>query len=196
MLRLAFPTEPTWLELDLGVRVYARPLTTALSMAAETRIIGERDRLRADAEAQGLPDPFGDRLELSIGLGYELRMRAIGEATILAWEGVGNAEGTAPADVTPEAIAALMRIPRLAVAFDRAISAPLAAIVAEGNASAPSPSITLAQGANTATPAPLPTAAPATSAPISSLLPDRPTAPPHGSPADPASPSLASASAA
>lgn len=196
MLRLAFPSEPAWHELGHGVRVLALPLTTALSMAAETRILQERERLRAAAEAQGAPDPFGDRLELRTGYGYQLRMTAIGEATILRWEGVGGAEGDAPAPVTPETIAEFMRIPAMAMAFDRAISAPMAEIIAEGNGSAPSPSTISAQGANTATHAPSPTGDPATSVPISSPPPDRPTAPPPGSPPDPASPSPEPASPA
>lgn len=196
MLRLALPTEPAWLDLGWGVRVLARPLTTALAMAAEVRIVEERQRLREAAEVQGIPDPFGERLELRTGLGYELRMAAIAEATILAWEGVGDAEGTAAAPVTRETCAELMRIPQIAMAFDKAIAAPGEALLAEGNGSGASPSTISPPGGNTAPPAPSPTAENATSAPTPSAPPERPTVPPHGSPDDPASPLPASASAA
>src|SRR4051812_32712980 len=122
MLRLNLPTESRWLELGQGVRVLSRPLTTALSIAAESYALRERDRLREAAKAAGVADPFGldDR---GLGVSYELRMQSLAAVMLEAWEGVGAADGSGAAELTPETAAALMRHAGMATAFDRAISA-------------------------------------------------------------------------
>lgn len=187
MLRLAFPTEPAWHDLGYGVSVLVRPFTTAAAIAADARAWREQERQRAAAEALGQPDPFaGQALETAAGLGWAIKWTAIAQELIAEWRGVGLAEGEAAAPVTPEHVAALMRIPDLALAFQRAASGPLEALAAEGNASAPSPSTISAQGATTATNALPPSADPAANAPMTPPPPSPPTAPPHGSPGDPA----------
>lgn len=184
MLRLDMPTASRWHELGEGVRVLSKPLTTALSIAAESYALRERDRIRAAAKAAGVPDPFAAE-DLGTGLAYEIRMQSLAAMMLEAWEGVG-ATATRAAELTPEAAAALMRHPAMATAFDRKISAPLAELAAEGNGSALSPSTISAQGANTATDAGLPSDPNATPAPIAPKPPEPPMASPPGSPGDPA----------
>ena len=124
MLRLDLPTEPFWIEAPYGVRLLCRPLTTALNHAAGARAAR---RLR-EAGAATLED------DLSRGqLVAEITV-ALAEVLVLEWQGVGNAEGTEAAPLTPEGLRAIMTVPEIARAFDDGISAPLRCLADEGNA--------------------------------------------------------------
>jgi hypothetical protein len=130
MLRLDLPTEPFWIDCPYGVRLLVRPLTTALNHVAITRASRRlREMREAAPDDQMLTDhDFAggvQRYELAVGLG---------EACILDWQGVGNAEGTEAAPVTPEAIRALLTVPEIERAFDVGLVSPLARMTAEGNA--------------------------------------------------------------
>jgi hypothetical protein len=130
MLRLDLPSEPFWIDCPHGVRLLVRPLTTALNHVALARA-GRRLREMRDAAPD---DPLlsdqdfidgAQRFEIAVGLG---------EACILDWQGVGNADGTDAAAVTADAIRALLTVPEIAMAFDVGLVAPLARLTAEGNA--------------------------------------------------------------
>lgn len=130
MLRLDLPTEPFWIDCPFGVRLLVRPLTTALNHVAMTRAARRLRELREAAPDDPLlaDEDFADgvlRQELAVGLG---------EACILDWQGVGNADGTEAAAVTPAGIRALLTVPEIARAFDIGLAAPLARMTAEGNA--------------------------------------------------------------
>jgi hypothetical protein len=157
MLRLAIPRESYWLDLPAGVRLQVRPLTTAVMAAAQARAqqavaeLAEQVRARREAglPLDGLPD-LEDEAERA-GVAQLLLIKALARHAILAWEGVLAADGEAPAPVTPETVGDLMEgFWVVAEAFLRQYTAPIDALLAEGNASRPSPPGTSAAGAATA----------------------------------------------
>ena len=135
MLRLNLARAPSWLDLGLGVRVRVEPLTTALMVAA-----------RSDPSVRGLPKGTSDD-EVAVVFG-----KALAERAILEWEGVGDADGN-PAPVTPEAIAALLDIWPIFEKFQMGYVAKGLELDAEKNASAPSPTGSMAGAIATAQPA-------------------------------------------
>lgn len=90
--------------------------------------------------------------------------RALGQLTILDWSGVLLADGS-PAPITPESVALLMSIPKIATAFLRQIYAPLDRLAAEGEGCGAAPAGTSAAAPGTATGAGAADATAATSAP-------------------------------
>jgi hypothetical protein len=135
MLRLNLAREPYWLDLGLGVRVKVEPLTTALMVAA-----------RSDPAIRTLPAGTPDD-EIAVIFG-----RALAERAILDWEGVGDADGH-PAGVTPDAIVALLDIWPIFERFQIGYVAKGLELDAEKNASAPSPTGSMAGAKGTARPA-------------------------------------------
>jgi hypothetical protein len=165
MLRLGLPREPYWLDLPGCVRLQVRPLTTAVMAAAQARAqqavaeLAEQVQARREAglPLDGLPD-LEDEAERA-GLAQLLLVKALARYAILAWEGVLQAEGDAQAPVTPETVGDLMEgYWVVADAFLRRYTAPIDALLAEGNAFRPSPPGTSVAGAATA-----PSAGPSTS---------------------------------
>ena len=176
MLRLAVPKEPYWLDLPAGVRVQVRPLTTAVMAAAQARAqqaVAEfaeqvQSRREAGLALDGLPD-LDDDAERA-GLAQLLLVKALARHAVLAWEGVLRAEGDASAPVSPETVGDLMEgFWVVADAFLRRYTAPIDALISEGNACGPSLPGTSAAGAGTATSAE-PKASPA---PTAAAVPDR-----------------------
>jgi hypothetical protein len=127
MLCLDIPTEAFWVDCPHGVRLLVRPLTTPLNHAAVTRA---QRRLREMTDAGTAP---ADE-DLRAGLVAAEVAAGLGEILIVRWEGVGNADGTEAAPLTPANIRALLALPEVERAFNIGISAPLARMVAEGNA--------------------------------------------------------------
>ena len=84
MLTLDLTNAPRWHDLAPGVRVQLRPLTTALMVATRRDAIVER--LAADASD----------VERAVAFAKALARRAV-----LAWEGIGDADGN-PAVATTE----------------------------------------------------------------------------------------------
>jgi hypothetical protein len=135
MLRLNLAREPYWLNLGLGVRVHVEPLTTALMVAA-----------RSDPDVRDLPEGTSDD---AIAVIFA---RAIAQRAVLDWEGVGDADGN-PTPVTSEGIAALLDIWPIFEKFQIGYVAKGLELEAEKNASAPSPSGSMAGAKATARPA-------------------------------------------
>ena len=130
MLRLDIPTQAFWVDCPHGVRLLCRPLTTAMNHAAVTRA-GRRLR-EAEEAAPGdamLADP-----DVRAGMVAAEVVAALGEVLVEAWEGVGAAEGDAPAPLTRDGIRAVLSVPEIAMAFNAGISAPITRLAAEGNA--------------------------------------------------------------
>jgi hypothetical protein len=157
MVRLGLPREPYWLDLPAGVRLQVRPLTTAVMAAAQARAqqavteLAEQVQARREAglPLDGLPD-LEDEAERA-GLAQLLLVKALARHAILAWEGVLAAEGDDTAPVTPETVGDLMEgFWVVADAFLRHYTAPIDALLSEGNAFRPSPPGTSAAGAATA----------------------------------------------
>ena len=92
MLTLDLTNAPRWLDLTPGVRVQLRPLTTALMVAT-----------RSDPALEAVPEDASDE-ERAVAFAKSLARRAM-----LAWEGVGDADGNA-IDPGPEAIDALLDV--------------------------------------------------------------------------------------
>jgi hypothetical protein len=135
MLRLNLAREPYWLDLALSVRVRVEPLTTALMVAA-----------RSDPAVRSLPEGTNDD-EIAVIFG-----KALAERAILDWEGVGDADGN-PTPVTPEGIAALLDIWPIFERFQMGYVARGLELEQEKNASAPSPTGSMAGAKPIARPA-------------------------------------------
>ena len=124
--------EPEWLDILPGVRVQFAPIGIKAVRAARTAAMAALQANRDDVEEAG-----------------DIFTREMLRRGILAWEGVGNAEGE-PVPVSPEAIALFLSNPRAYEAADRAYVTPWVQADMEGNASAGSPNGTGA-GATPAT---------------------------------------------
>ena len=121
MLTLDLTNAPQWCDLIPGVRVRLRPLTTALMVSA-----------RGDPAIADLPEGAATE-EAAIAMAKALARRAI-----LAWEGIGDADGN-PLDPSPEAIEALLDIWPAFEAFQTLYVAKALLLDAEKNGSAPLP---------------------------------------------------------
>ena len=81
MIRLDLKREPHWLDLGHGVRLYVRPLTTALMMAARA------EAQRADTSSASDTEAAGVRTAALI--------KALARLAVLDWQGIGDAAGSA-----------------------------------------------------------------------------------------------------
>ena len=135
MIRLNLSAVPFWHTLLPGLKLQLLPLTTALMVAT-----------RADPVVEGLVPEASDE-ERAVAFAKALARRAI-----LAWEGVGDAEGNAIAP-SPEAIDALLDLWPVFEAFQLSYVAKGLLLEQEKNASALSPNGASAGATATATPA-------------------------------------------
>ncbi len=132
MLTLDLSNEPTWLDIGHGVRVQLRPLTTALMVAT-----------RSDPAVEAVPEEASDE-ERAVAFAKALARRAV-----LAWEGIGDADGN-PIDPSPDAIDALLDIWPIFEAFQLAYVSRGLLLEQEKNASALLPSGPSAGASDTA----------------------------------------------
>ena len=121
MLTLDLTNEPRWHDLASGVRLRLRPLTTALMVAT-----------RSDPEVEVVPEEATDE-ERAVAFAKALARRAV-----LAWEGIGDADGN-PIEPSPEAIDALLDIWPVFEAFQLSYVSKGLLLEQEKNASALSP---------------------------------------------------------
>ncbi len=135
MLTLDLTNEPRWHDLAPGVRVQLHPLTTALMVAT-----------RSDPAVEALPEDASDE-ERAVAFARALARRAM-----LAWEGIGDGDGTA-IDPSPEAIDALLDIWPVFEAFQLSYVSKGLLLDQEKNVSAPLPSGPSAGASATAKPA-------------------------------------------
>ena len=122
MLTLDLTNTPRWHDLVPGVRAELRPLTTALMVAT-----------RSDPAVEAVAEEASDE-ERAVAFAKALARRAV-----LAWEGIGDADGNA-IEPTPEAIDALLDIWPIFEAFQMTYVSNSLLLEQEKNASAPSPS--------------------------------------------------------
>jgi hypothetical protein len=92
MLTLDLTNAPRWHDLSPGVRLQLRPLTTALMVAT-----------RSDPAVEAVPEEAADE-ERAVAFTKALARRAV-----LAWDGIGDADGN-PTDPSAEAIDALLNV--------------------------------------------------------------------------------------
>lgn len=121
MLSLDLTNAPRWHDLAPGVRVQLRPLTTALMVAT-----------RSDPAVEAVPKDASDE-ERAVAFAKALARRAV-----LAWDGIGDADGN-PIDPSPEAIDALLDIWPIFEAFQTKYVARAMILDVEKNASPPLP---------------------------------------------------------
>jgi hypothetical protein len=144
VLRLNLSNALEWIDLGHGVRLQVMPLTTPVMMAAR----------KAAQDQMALPkasDP-GDADSLdtdSIGLAMA---KAVARIVVLAWEGVGDADGN-PVPVSPRGVDALLDIWPIFEAFQTRYIARAMILDAEKNASPPLPNGSSAGAESTAKPA-------------------------------------------
>ena len=132
MLTLDLSNEPRWHELAPGVRVQLRPLTTALMVAT-----------RSDPAVEAVPEDASDE-ERAVAFAKALARKAV-----LAWEGVGDANGNA-IDLSPEAINALLDVWPVFEAFQLAYVSKGLLLEQEKNVSTLSPTGPSAGASDTA----------------------------------------------
>lgn len=137
MIRLDLKREPYPLDLGHGVTVTVAPLTSALLMAA-------RHDPAVNAPPRDSPTATADR---TLAL-----VKAVGRLGILAWEGIGDAEGNVT-EPSPERIDALLDLYPIAESFEQLYLGPALLLDAEKNVSPPSPNGTSAEADATARPA-------------------------------------------
>ncbi len=163
MIRLGLPREPRWLDLGNGVRILARPITTALYRAAtatalrQATQVAEESGLIEDAggSIHDLPPLDRDGIE---GVRQQFMLQALAQHAISEWQGIGDVEGN-PAPVTPTTVAAFIRdFPLHATRFEAAYLREIVDLAAEKNGSGAAPSGTTAAAPATA-PGASPTAA-------------------------------------
>jgi hypothetical protein len=135
MLTLNLTDTPRWHDLAPGVRVQLRPLTTALMVAS-----------RADPDVENLPEAASDEERALVFA------RALARRAVLAWEGVGDADGKA-IEPRPEAIDALLDVWPIFEAFQLSYVSKGLLLEQEKNDFAPLPTGPTAGATATATPA-------------------------------------------
>ena len=132
MLTLNLTNAPRWHDLAPGVRVQLRPLTTALMVAT-----------RSDPAVEAVPEEASDE-ERAVAFAKALARRAV-----LAWEGIGDADGN-PIDPSPEAIDALLDVWPIFEAFQLTYVSKGLLLEQEKNAFALSPNGPSAGASDTA----------------------------------------------
>ncbi len=115
MLRLNLARAPYWLDLVPGVRVKVRPISTAIFSAASTSTAMLALPAETHADAR-----------------FVVLCAEIAKVAIIEWEGVLG-DDDAPAEVTPEGIAALMEVYPVARAFAAGYVVPGLVVSAEKN---------------------------------------------------------------
>lgn len=121
MLRLRLSTEPEWLDLGHGVRLFVEPLTTAVMLAARSD-----PAIMAATQNQEIEDSASnDDLARIVA-------KAVARIVVQDWDGVGDAEGE-PLPVTPDGIDALLEIWPIFEAFQTRYIAGALILDAEKN---------------------------------------------------------------
>ena len=121
MLRLRLSTEPEWLDLGHGVRLFVEPLTTAVMLAARSD-----PAIMAATQNQEIEDSASnDDLARIVA-------KAVARIVVQDWWGVGDAEGK-PLPVTPDGIDALLEIWPIFEAFQTRYIAGALILDAEKN---------------------------------------------------------------
>jgi hypothetical protein len=115
MLRLNLSRAPHWLDLVSGIRVKVRPISTAIFSAASTS-----------------PGMLALPADTHTDARFVALCAEIAKVAIIDWEKVAGEDG-APAEVTPEGIAALMDIYPVAKAFAAGYVVPGLMVSAEKN---------------------------------------------------------------
>lgn len=149
-----------WIELDGGIRIEVRPLTTSISEAAANvarRMAAAMTAKAEDAEKANMPldahGPTEANASWVQGQVLQAQIAALGRYGIVSWEGIVDRRG-APLPVNAATIDALASHPAAGPQFFNRYFATLDERVAEGNGSANSCAGNSAAAPTTAEPAP------------------------------------------
>lgn len=145
MLRLNLKREPYWIDLPAGVRLYIRPLSTAIMSSSQNSAIKEIGTLRAREKDHSTNDhlerddaPLSiENEETRLGLSESLLIKALARSAIIKWEGVLEADGNNIAHVVDKNINDLMDIWFIAQDFWKQYTGSLSMLEYEGNTSEP-----------------------------------------------------------
>lgn len=132
MLKLSLQTEPFWLDLGHGVRLFVEPLSTAVMLAArrDKAVIEAAGADVEDAGSDPVLDPAADP-----GADETLAVivaKALARLVVKDWEGVGDAAGD-PIALTPDSLDALLDMWPLFEAFQTRYVAGAMLVDAEKN---------------------------------------------------------------
>lgn len=113
MITLNLKRENYWLDVLPGLRLFVRPATAAIIMAARAAALREVTEIDTERAAN--------------------LIKHLGRFAIQDWEGVGDHEGN-PAPVTPENVAGLLDLWPVSEAFERLYLTPALLLEQEKNA--------------------------------------------------------------
>lgn len=161
MLTLDLTNDPRWVELAPGVRVQLRPLTTALMVATrKDPAVAALPEPAFEGAGQIAPEALGVREADAASRGADnvseeeralIFAKALARRAVLAWEGVGDANGNA-LDPSPPHIDALLDIWPIFEAFQLRYVSKGLLLEQEKNVSAPLPTGSSAGASDTAKP--------------------------------------------
>jgi hypothetical protein len=123
MLKLSLKSEPSWLDLGHGVRLFVEPLSSAMMLAARS---DPAVRALAGAPAQDGEDAAQDEAVAVVVA------KALARLVVKDWEGVGDEDGK-PLHLTPDGIDALLDIWPIFEAFQTRYVAGAMLLDAEKN---------------------------------------------------------------
>ena len=123
MLKLSLKSEPSWLDLGHGVRLFVEPLSSAMMLAARS---DPAVRALAGAPAQDDEDVVQDEAVAVVVA------KALARLVVKDWEGVGDEAGE-PIALTPEGLDALLDIWPIFEAFQTKYIAGALILDAEKN---------------------------------------------------------------
>lgn len=138
MIKLGLPKEPFWLDIVPGVRFFVAPLDTVIFEAARRKANRQALEFLSDWKERKASDSAPaswthlEDVDIRGGLEDYLFARALAEAAILEWEGVADMDGK-PVGPGPDAIAEVMRVPKVTDQFLIRYSEPFNMLVSEGN---------------------------------------------------------------
>lgn len=127
MLRLNLTNEPTWMDFGDGVRLLMRPAD--MDLMAEAEDDPAVSSLRAEVPKGEKPTPEQAQA-IAVAMSDAMLRLAV-----LEWEGIGDQHGN-PIEPSPQAVDALMRIPRFFIQAQAEYLAPAMTLASEGNGSA------------------------------------------------------------
>lgn len=128
MLRLNLSRKPAWYDLGYGIRLLCAPVTT--SILNDARHADEVEALRpkpADGEDAA---PLDGRAAGALSIASA---KALARAVVLDWEGIGDETGE-KAEVTPDAIDALLDLQPIYTAFQLRVLGKAMLLETEKNA--------------------------------------------------------------
>ena len=139
MLKLNVNHEDYWIELDKGIRVLVRPLTTYIMQIAQNNV----KRFVKFTDPDTPVETKNARLQTTL-------TEELACAAIVDWEGVYTADGSKIAEVDEETITDLMSVWYLSQKFFEKYTSSLDLLYLEGNGSGSAANGTSAAALNTA----------------------------------------------